>query len=132
MDVIVIAPPEQITSNLNIEIDQAYIQDLGSALTDFVPIDQQFSLDYCTDNSPDWQMTLTFQNGSQLELRTNGSNLATIGGPWQMETGGQNYFQFSYDLPRAIFELFDQLKLPFGVPAGMYCDWVSILDLAYP
>jgi WD40 repeat protein len=132
MDVIVIAPPEQITSNLKTEIDQAYIQDLANALTDFVPIDQQFTLDYCTDNSPDWQMTLTFQNGSQLELRTNGSNLATIGGPWQMELGGQNYLQFSYDLPRAISRLFTQLKLHFGEPWAMYCHWISILDLAYP
>jgi len=132
MSVYVSAPPEQITSNLRTEIDSGFIQDIAKALTDFVPIDQQFSLTPCTDNLPDWHMTLLFQDGSQLDLQTNGSNMATIGGPWQMEIDGQSYLQFSYALPRAIYSLFEQLKLPFGEPRGMYCDRVPILDLAFP
>ena len=64
---------------------------LGHSLASFMPIPKPVHAVDCTDNYPDWTATLTFDDGSKLELATNGSNLLGLGGPWQMTLGGITY-----------------------------------------
>jgi hypothetical protein len=79
-------------------------------------------------------VTLTYADGTTLVLRTAGSNVFAIGGPWQVELGGQLYVQYSPAFARAVAGLAQDLSLPFGEPEGMYCHppEQSLLDLAYP
>lgn len=125
--------PESSAPNLRLErLDKGKVQALGSALTDLLPIESQFEYVVCTDNYPDWSVSLTFKDGTQLDLTTDGSNFLFIGGPWQTQIDDQNYFQFSFGFAQAISDLFKALGLPFGSPAGMYCPGDTLIDKAFP
>ena len=125
--------PESSAPNLNLEgLDPDKVQALGPALTDLLPIESQFDFVVCTDNYPDWSILLTFKDGTQLYLTTNGSNFLFVGGPWQTKIEGQNYFQFSSGFAKTIIDLFEALGLPFGSPTGMYCGGDTLFEKAFP
>ena len=125
--------PESFAANLDLEgLDKGKVQALGLALTDLLPIESQFEYIVCTDNYPDWSISLTFKDGTQLNLTNSGSNFIFIGGPWQTKIDGQNYFQFSFEFAQAIFDLCKALGLPFGEPAGMFCGGDTLFDKAFP
>lgn len=102
-------------------VDSAVVQAFGAALTDLVPIGQQFSTIPCWDYYPDWSVELTFEDGTVITMANNASNAVGIGGPWQVEIDGLNYMQYSYRFPKAIRDLFSALRLPFGETAAMGC-----------
>lgn len=94
---------------------------LGGALTSFFPVPKSLNAVDCTDNYPQWKATLVFDDGSKLELSTEGSNLLGLGGPWQMTIGNQHYLQLGSTFVLAIDALIEKLKLPIGEPMGSTC-----------
>jgi hypothetical protein len=110
-------PPSNPPSELNPDA----VQPLALALTDLIPISQALSLVNCTDNYPDWSVDLVFADGSVVELVTNGSNILTLGGPWQATISGSNYVQLSSSFAEALYLLVMGLDLPLGEPAAMFC-----------
>ena len=126
------ATPESSAPNLRLEgLDRDKVQALGPVLTDLLPIESQFEFVVCTDNYPYWSISLTFKDGTQLDLATSGSNFIFVGGPWQMKIDGQNYVQFSFGFADAIIDLFEGLGLPFGSPAGMVCWGDTLFEKAF-
>ena len=127
------AIPESSAPNLSLEgLDRDKVQALGPALTDLLPIESQVEYVVCTDNYPDWSVSLTFKDGTQLDLTTNGSNFLYAGGPCQTKIDNQNYVQFSFGFVEAISDLFEALGLPFGSPAAMYCEGETLFEKAFP
>lgn len=124
--------PEIQTNNVARAVDSKEIQELSKALTDFLPIRSPFTMQTCYDNYPDWNITLTFLDGTNLKLDTHGSNFLTPGGPWFMELYGQNYIQFSSALVSAVLGMFESLELPIGQPHAMYCSQVETFQMAFP
>jgi hypothetical protein len=108
---------QQITGS----IDKTKVQALGPALTDLLPIDSQFTMSVCSDNYPNWTVSLTFGDGTTLELVTQGSNFMYSGGPWQTKIGQQNYVQYSPAFIKALAGIVEALKLPSGKTVGMAC-----------
>jgi hypothetical protein len=94
---------------------------LAPSLTGFFPVPKALQAVDCTDNYPQWTASLAFDDGSKLELSTEGSNLLGLGGPWQMTVGGVHYLQLGPGLVAAIGKLVDALKLPIGEPMGSTC-----------
>ncbi|HEY9604638.1 MAG TPA: hypothetical protein V6C85_23735 [Allocoleopsis sp.] len=114
-------------------IDKNKVQALAPALTDLLPIDSQFEMTVCTDNYPNWTVSLTFEDGTTLELVTQGSNFMYAGGPWQTKIGQQNYVQYSPAFIKALSGIVEDLKLPWGRPAGMACGGRGdVLKQAFP
>ena len=125
--------PELSAPDLNLEgLDKGKVQVLGPVLTDLLPIESQFEYIVCTDNYSNWSVSLTFKDGTQLDLTTNGSNFLYVGGPWQTKIDNQNYFQFSSGFAKTIIDLFEALGLPFGSPAGMFCTGEPLFEKAFP
>lgn len=119
--------------NLAGTIDPEIIQSLKFALTDLVPIDTQFTLNFCTDNYPDWSVSIAFADGKTITMVTQDSNFLYAGGPWQTTIDGQNYVQFSPAFIQALAHVVNTLELPWGEPAGMSCGgWENVLDAAFP
>jgi hypothetical protein len=115
-------------------IDKDLIQALAPALTDLVPMQEQFTQQICYDDYPDWDVTLTFKDGSTMIMTNNESNIYFYGGPWQTEIKKQNYTQYSDNFLQGMLNILDALKLPKGETQGMYCYGVDQdpLTLAYP
>ena len=125
--------PESFAANLDLEgLDKGKVQALGLALTDLLPIESQFEYIVCTGNYPDWSISLTFKDGTQLDVTNIESNFIFIGGPLQTKIDDQNYFQFSFAFSLALFDLFEALDLPFGSPGGMSCHGDNLFDKAFP
>jgi hypothetical protein len=97
------------------------VQALGPALTDLLPIKRQFTLTPCTDNYPDWKVSLTFKDGATLKLTTNKSNFLFAGGPWQTEIDQQVYVQYSAEFLVALRKITDALGLPASETGAMFC-----------
>ncbi len=97
------------------------VQAIAGALTDFIPVRNQFSILFCFDDYPDWTVNLTFRDGTTLDLVTKGSNIFFSGGPWQTEINGQPYVQYSAKLLDAFEALRVALTLPEDETAAMYC-----------
>lgn len=109
------------------------VQALGQSLTDFVPVEELFEVISCYDYYPDWEVTLTFADGTSLQVLTNGSNLLGEGGPWQAEIDGQNYVQVSGAFVDAVAAITGELNLPGGSTAAMACfPPGDLIDLGYP
>lgn len=114
-------------------IDKNKVQALAPALTDLLPIDSQFEMSVCSDNYPNWTVSLTFEDGTTLELVTQGSNFMYAGGPWQTKIGQQNYVQYSPAFIKALAGIVEDLKLPWGQPLGMACGRrEDVLKQAFP
>jgi WD40 repeat protein len=124
--------PADFASEASTSIDPALIQALGPALVDFLPIRSAYTDEICSDNSPDWQARITFQDGTTLDLDTHRSNVTTLGGPWQARIAGQDYVQFSGALVEAFYNILNGLNLPFGEPWASACMWGDPFKLAYP
>jgi len=118
--------------NFKNTVDKDLVQKLGKSLSNLLPIETQFSLMPCYDNIPDWIVTLTFIDGTTLTVKTNASNVLYVGGPWQTKIDEQNYLQFSVDFIAALDSVIQEIGLPYGQPAAMYCNPESVLDKAYP
>ena len=120
---------------VNTTLPVEFVQALGTALGDLLPLQGALSLIPCTDTNPNWKVTLTFEEGATLELVTQGSNFLRAGGPFQTEIDGQVYAQYSADFLVALSDIFDSLELEFGIPAGSFCTldaMADVLDQAYP
>lgn len=112
------------------EIDSCLVQALAPALSDWLPVDSQFTLLPCTDNYPDWSVSLTFADGTTLDVTSN-SNFMGAGGPWQTSIDGQDYVQYSPAFAKALLDLIQALELPLGQPAGMTCSGEEVFDKAF-
>lgn len=96
-------------------------QGLGRGLTDLVPVDTRFHVIGCFDYYPNWDVILTFADGTSLHVLTNGSNLFDGGGPWQVAIDGQDYVQASGAFANAVGAITEELDLPGGATAAMSC-----------
>ena len=114
----------------NISVDKDSVQDLAEGLNDLLPIDSEIQLSYCTDNFPEWLVTLTFTDGTQVRMKSN-SNFMYIGGPWETQINGQTYIQYSPAFAIKIGNLMKALGLPLGEPAGMYCSGGVVFENAF-
>lgn len=121
----------EISPALHADVDTQLLQALAPALTDLLPVESTFALSPCTDNYIDWDVTLTFADGSAIHLTTD-SNFLYFGGPWFTMIDDQTYVQFSTAFPRALYELVSALGLPIGEPAGMTCSGQNVFDKAFP
>lgn len=126
------ANPSSLKENLTDSLDSESVQKIGRALTDFLPVQSQFTMQNCTDNYSDWMVELKFVDGLALTLKTNQSNFFNAGGPWFMRVNDQNYIQYSSALVTAVTDLFDALNLPLGQPYAMFCEEVETFELAFP
>lgn len=114
-------------------VDSDVVQAFGAALSDFIPIQTQFSSTPCWDYYPDWTIELTFADETTVSLVTKNSNVIGIGGPWQTEIDGKFYMQYSSSIQQAVVDLFKALDLKFGETAAMGCGGMNEpLDDAYP
>ncbi|HEY1552355.1 MAG TPA: hypothetical protein VGG28_31225 [Kofleriaceae bacterium] len=105
---------------------------LGHSLASFVPLAKPLHAVNCYDNYPDWTITLNFDDGSKLDLVTNGSNLLGLGGPWQTTIGGVTYMQASPDLVKAVQAIIKVLGMPLGEPEAMTCHGFDLQKEALP
>jgi len=119
-------------NNLKTKVDKTSVQALGKSFSNLIPIKSQFSLVPCTDNGPDWTITITQKDGTSLNVKTNGSNMIIIGGPWQTNIDGQDYLQFSIEFIAALDKVIREIGLPYGQPNAMFCAPESVLDKAFP
>jgi hypothetical protein len=124
--------PATVNKNIKTKIEKNIVQALGKSLSNLLPINSQFSLIPCTDNSPDWITIITLKDGTLIDLKTNGSNMIYIGGPWQTNIDGQNYLQYSVEFIKAMDTLIQEIGLPYGEPMGMYCHSRDVFGQAYP
>lgn len=125
--------PAPTQSRLTGTLDVDLVQALGPALSDLLPIASQFSSQPCWDNYPDWTVSLTFEDGTQIEMITNNSNWIGVGGPWQTTIEGQDYMQYSSAFVLALLDITEELELPLGQPMAMGCGGeYSLLDAAFP
>ena len=99
----------------------ARVAALGASLGDFLPIPKPLAAVDCTDNYPKWTAKLAFDDGTTIELTTNGSNLLGLGGPWQTTIGGVTYLQLAPGFAAAVGKLVEALGLPIGEPMGETC-----------
>jgi hypothetical protein len=65
----------------NISVDKILVQDLAKGLNDLLPIDSEVQALFCMDNFPEWLVTLTFTDGTKIDMKSN-SNFLFVGGPW--------------------------------------------------
>jgi hypothetical protein len=124
--------PATVNQNIKTKIDKNTVQALGKAFSNLLPIDSQFSLAPCYDNYPDWTTAITLKDGTQIDLKTNGSNMIYIGGPWQINIDGQDYLQFSIEFIKAMDALIQEIGLPYGEPMAMTCGGGDVFAQAYP
>lgn len=124
--------PSSLKESAKKKVSKDMVQVIGKSLINLIPIDSQFSLTTCYDNYPDWTTTLTLKDGTAIELKTNGSNMLYIGGPWQVNIDGQNYIQFSIEFIKAIDTIIQEIGLPYGQPMAMTCGARDVFEQAYP
>lgn len=103
------------------EVSAALFQGLGKSLANLIPISQQGNLFACFDTYPDWTITLRYEDGYEITLKTNGSNYYPGGGPFQIEIDGQDYVLASQNFTGILNQLVTQLALPLGEPMAMTC-----------
>jgi hypothetical protein len=124
--------PISVASGFNTTLDKEIVQALAKAINNPIPIQTQFTLQPCYDNIPDWVVTLTFKDESQLIIRTNESNVVFRGGPWQTTIDGQDYLLYSLGFNIALDKVIKAIGVPYGSPQAMYCSPLDVISLAYP
>ena len=115
------------------DLSKQTAQALGQSLAGLLPVAKMSEILVCFDNYPDWTVILTYQNGTNVELRTNGSNLYSGGGPWWVSIDGQLYIQLSATILKSLVGIVDELNLPVGVPHATTCSGLesSLLEILY-
>lgn len=129
---IVQAEPQELSIGIKSEVPQGLIDGMSQAISDLIPIKEPFPLVPCTDNYPDWKIKLLFSDNQLLELRTYGSNMLYLGGPWYTEIEGLNYLQFSGNIPIAVERILVNMGLPLGQPFAMTCSPENLIGKAFP
>lgn len=115
------------------EVTAETVQALAPALSDLMPIVQPFDIFACFDNYPDWEVTIAFADGTEIELFTEESNFFHFGGPWYTVIEDQAYVQFSSAFIRAVADLVEAAELPRGTTAAMTCGYDGgLLNIFYP
>jgi hypothetical protein len=104
---------------------------LGTSLDSLLPIPAPLRATACTDNQPDWTVTLEFAGGGRLVLFTHGSNVLHLGGPWQATIDGVTYLQLAPSFMTAVTHLATTLDLPLGEPAGTTCRGYDLAAAAF-
>lgn len=118
--------------NTSGEIDSQTVNQLTGSLTDLIPIDQPVNAFFMTDNYPDWQVSLEYDDGRKITANTYGSNFIPLGGPWQITIDGKLYMQYSIAFASGIHNIILALNLPVGEPAAMTTNIDNTLfDQAY-
>ncbi|MEM7794640.1 MAG: hypothetical protein AAF579_09325, partial [Cyanobacteria bacterium P01_C01_bin.118] len=87
-----------------------------NSLNEILPFGEAYSwflVRIVTDYYPEWDVTLTFEDGSTLELFSAG-NLLQTGAPWFITIDDQVYMQYSAAFAEAVSELLIGVGLPFG------------------
>ncbi len=114
-------------------VDPALVRGLGKSLTNLIPIDAPFDAIACEDFYPAWEVKLTYQDGTQLDLNTMG-NLLGSEGPWHVVIDGKDYIQHGYEIASAVSQIAEALKIPGGETAAVFCGGSGrdMLDLAFP
>ena len=102
-------------------VNKALVQSLGTALVDLIPMRAQYTQEVCTDDYPDWTVTLTFKDKTTVKLLTNRSNIFFSGGPWQTIIAKQNYTQYSNRFLVVLLDIGKALQLPADETSAMYC-----------
>ena len=95
-----------------------------------VPIESEIQIVPCTDNFPQWRMTITFADDTKITFDTT-SNFLSVGGPWETTIDGQTYIQYSSAIPEKIGNLVKALELPVGEPFAMSCFGDSVFEKAF-
>lgn len=85
----------------------------GEGLSDLLPIDRSFRMGPGIGYTVNWQVTLTFADGSTLAPFNSGTMLFA-GAPWFVELDGQLYMQYSTDFLDALLGVTGALALPPG------------------
>jgi hypothetical protein len=102
-------------------IAPALVQALGKSLTDLVPVDSLAFWELgCTDYYPDWSITLTYEDGTQVSMETHG-NMLTDGGPWGVTINSKYYLQIGYGIPEALVPIVAALTLPSEIEPSIFC-----------
>ena len=115
---------------INKEINSQNFFTLGQALDNLLPIPQQTSLSLCENHHPDWIITLTYTDGTEITLNSNQSTyLVGIGGPFQTNIDGQDYLLASIDFHEALYEIIKSLALELGSPEAANCSNIPIADI---
>ncbi len=95
-------------------VSVARLQGLGGeGLSDLLPVDHPFRMGPGTGYAINWQVTLTFADGSTLSPFNEGTMLFA-GAPWFVELDGQWYLQYSTDFLDALLAVTGALALPPG------------------
>ena len=109
------------TWTLQKELSPEFLEGIGSSMVNLIPVKRQGMMYACFDNYPDWEIVITFDDGSQTNLSSNTSNFYMDGGPFQTQIEGQNYVMASYEFNVALNKIIQELELPYGQTLAMYC-----------
>lgn len=121
-------------TEISAQVDRALVDAITDAtLRDLLPMEAQFQWLLCFDVYPDWQVTLTYEDGQSVTVSPNGSNLYVYGAPWQTELDEQQYMGYSNGILDTVEDMVDALELPWGETAASTCGGSqSLLSLAFP
>lgn len=114
--------------SLQQELAPEFLEGIGSSMVNLIPVKRQGMMYGCFDNYPDWEIAITFDDGSQTNLFSNGSNFYMDGGPFQTRIEGQNYVMASYQFNLVLNKIIQELELPFGQTLAMYCHPYPVVE----
>jgi hypothetical protein len=97
----------------NVPVNPDRVNTISQSFYNFIRIAVPIEADICEDYYVDQRLTLTFNDGTELQLFTNSSTVFLLGGPWQMTIDDRSYIQVDSSLPLAVL---DELVYPLGIP----------------
>jgi hypothetical protein len=107
----------------NVPVNPDRINTISQSFYNFIRVAVPIEADICEDYIVDQRLTLTFNDGTELQLFTNSSTVFLLGGPWQMIIDDRTYIQVDSSLPLAVL---DELVHPLGIPGppqvSLRCD----------
>ncbi len=106
-------------------LEPELLQAFAPALRDWMPIGEYFNIINCFDYYPDWEITLTFEDETEITLTTDGSNIIGLGGPYQTTIDEQAYMQHSAAIEDVLIPIFEALELPFGQTQATTCGGID-------
>ncbi|GAB5492853.1 MAG: hypothetical protein Phog2KO_30680 [Phototrophicaceae bacterium] len=111
--------PEEYEVDTSINID--LMTALPASLVNLMPINNQYTDQPCWHIISDWNITLTFEDESNIVMQTNQSNLFSIGGPYQTTINGQDYLQIDNAFIISVIDILIDLELPTGEVMSYGC-----------